>query len=66
MTPKLATAISLVGLGIATAGLLQLLNESGLVSGAPDLTSLATWVGVFLVGIFLFGLGLGKRTSGRY
>lgn len=59
---RLATFVALVGLGIATGALVMLLNQSGLVSGDPDLAMVGVWTTTFLVGIFVFGWGLGKRT----
>lgn len=60
----LSTVLSLLGLVIAIGSLLLLGHVSGLNSGGEsDLQLLAIAIVAFLVGIFLFGWGLGKRTQ---
>lgn len=58
----LSTILSLLGLAIAIGSLLLLGHVSGFSSGG-DLELLAASIVAFLVGIFLFGWGLGKRTQ---
>lgn len=60
---RFATFVALIGLGVAVASLVKLLNQSGLVTSNPDVTMVAAWMGVFLFGIFVFGWGVGKRTG---
>lgn len=60
----LSTIVSLLGLAIAVGSLLLLGHVSGLgAGGGGDLELLAASIVAFLVGIFLFGWGLGKRTQ---
>jgi nitrogen fixation-related uncharacterized protein len=61
----LSTILSLLGLAIAVGALLLLGHVSGLGTGGGggDFQLLAVAIVAFLVGIFLFGWGLGKRTQ---
>lgn len=59
----LSTVLSLLGLAIAIGSLLLLGHVSGFGSGSGDLELLSASIVAFLVGIFLFGWGLGKRTQ---
>ena len=63
MSSKIATFATLLGLAIASAGILRMLNVSGLATGNPDPMSVGLWLLVFLFGFFMFGWGLGKRTG---
>ena len=59
---KVALFMALFGLLVALAALVMLLNQSGLVSGSPNMLMVGAWTTAFLFGIFVFGWGLGKRT----
>lgn len=60
---RFATFVALLGLGVAAASLVRLLNESGLVASDPEMSMVALWASVFLFGVFVFGWGIGKRTQ---
>lgn len=59
----LSTIVSLLGLSIAIGSLLLLGHVSGLGGGGGNLELLGASIAAFLLGIFLFGWGLGKRTQ---
>lgn len=59
---RLATVVTVFGLLVASGALVMLVNQSGLVSGDPQLAMVGVWSVAFLFGIFVFGWGLGKRT----
>ena len=60
---RLSTVVALFGVTVAAGALVMLVNQSGLVSGDPELAMVGVWSVAFLFGIFLFGWGLGKRTG---
>ena len=63
MGSVLGTAMAGIGVTVAAAALLALLHVSGLAGGTPAPSLVLVATGGFLVGIFAFGYGVGKRTG---
>ena len=63
MGSVIGTVLAGVGVTVATASLLALVHVSGLTGAprAPGLLLLA--IAVFLLGVFVFGYGVGRRTG---
>lgn len=62
--PRFSTIVAAVGLGLAALGVYRMFWTAGLISEHPDVLAVAVWALVFLLGIFLFGIGLGRRMGG--
>lgn len=63
MGSTLGTLLASVGLLVAAGAVLLLLSASGLTGGAPAGGLVLGAAGGFLVGVFAFAYGVGRRAS---
>lgn len=64
MTTIKGTVGALLGLTVAAAALVMIINNSPF-GGTLNTEEVFLWSLLFLVGVFLFGWGLGKRAMAR-
>lgn len=59
---RLATVVATLGVAVASGALVLLAEASMMGGGSTDVQLLGAAILGFVVGIFLFGWGLGRRT----